>query len=373
MRIGRLSTGWSSQHHEFGSQHHESCHTYPMSTLLPVRHPTKDFFILDVRDATPKDDIASMEHPIFSLSVKPDMRELKYEHNGYRITITPSGRGLATIMDKDIILYIISKLISLQNRGVPITPWVEVTAHEVMVATNWNIGAHDYKRFEDGLVRLRGTTIITNIPTGEREQIRGFGLIDEFEITRIGENGRKSAFGRMSKVRVKLSEWTLNAIRAGEVLTINPLYFRLRRPLERRIYELSRKHVGDKTQPWPISVEKFQKKVGSNAPTKKFRYFVRQIISDGNIPDYEFSLEGDQVIIQRIQRFVPVGRVRLKSETIERAKDMAREKNLDFQVLEEEWQAMVQRNGEPDSPDGAFIGFIKKKRSRANERQGSFL
>jgi hypothetical protein len=53
-----------------------------MKHLLPERHPTYDLFICDVLDAIPKDDMASMEHPIFSLSTKPDMRELHYEHNG---------------------------------------------------------------------------------------------------------------------------------------------------------------------------------------------------------------------------------------------------------------------------------------------------
>ena len=348
-------------------------HNDPMSSLLPDRHPTKDFFILDVRDASPKDDIASMEHPVFSLSVKPDMRELEYEHNGKRIVITPSGRGLATIMDKDLILYLISKLIYLQDQGVKIDQWVDVTAHEVMVATNWNVGSRDYKRFEDSLVRLRGTTIVTNIQTGTRAQIKGFGIIDEFEIERIGEDRQPSAFGRMSKVRVKLSDWTLNAIKAGEVLTINPMYFRLRRPLERRIYELARKHVGEKTEPWPIGVAKFQKKVGSNAPRNKFRYFIRDIIKDGNIPDYTLRLEKEQLFIQRIQRYVPHGRVRLKPETLERAREMAREKNLDFHVLEDQWQEMIRKNGLPNSPDGAFIGFIRKKQSQERGRQGSLL
>lgn len=34
--------------------------------LLPVRHPQRDFFVLDIADVVPKDDTASMEHPIFS-------------------------------------------------------------------------------------------------------------------------------------------------------------------------------------------------------------------------------------------------------------------------------------------------------------------
>ena len=83
-----------------------------MEPLLPVRHENRDFFVCDIFDALPyfKDDMASMEHPIFSLSTKPDMRVLHYEYNGNTITIIPSGNGLATIHDKDILLYCISKL-----------------------------------------------------------------------------------------------------------------------------------------------------------------------------------------------------------------------------------------------------------------------
>jgi len=344
-----------------------------MSRLLPDRHPTKDFFVLDVRDASPKDDIASMEHPIFSLSVKPDMRNLEYENNGRKIVIRPSAIGLATIMDKDIILYCISKLIHLQDQGVKVDPWIEITAHEVMVATNWNIGSKDYKRFEDSLLRLRQTTIITNIETGNVEHIGGFGIIDAFEVERVDEKGKRGSFGRMSKVRIKLSDWTMNAVKAGEVLSISPLYFRLRRPLERRIYELARKHVGNQNIVWECGLEKFQKKVGSSAPKKKFRFFMKEIIADGNIPDYEFELAGDKVLIKKVPKFLAVGKVRLKPETIDRAQAMAHEKGLDFAALEAEWQDMITRMGKPDSPDGAFIGYIKKKPSARRGDQGDLF
>jgi hypothetical protein len=43
------------------------------SPLLPDRREA-DFFVCDLMDATPKGDMASMEHPIFSLSTKPDHR-----------------------------------------------------------------------------------------------------------------------------------------------------------------------------------------------------------------------------------------------------------------------------------------------------------
>src|SRR5471030_3152032 len=84
--------------------------------LLPQRHPNHDLFICDVLDAIPKDDMASMEHPIFSLSTKPDTRVLQYEHNGNRVEITPSVKGLATIHDKDVLIYCISQLIAKINR-----------------------------------------------------------------------------------------------------------------------------------------------------------------------------------------------------------------------------------------------------------------
>ena len=35
--------------------------------LVPDRHPQQDFFVADFLDAIPKDDTASMEHPLFAL------------------------------------------------------------------------------------------------------------------------------------------------------------------------------------------------------------------------------------------------------------------------------------------------------------------
>ena len=59
--------------------------------MLPDRHPQGDFFVCDIFDARPKDDLASMEHPLFSLSTRPDLRILDYRHNGAAITVTPSS------------------------------------------------------------------------------------------------------------------------------------------------------------------------------------------------------------------------------------------------------------------------------------------
>jgi plasmid replication initiation protein len=339
-----------------------------MGNLLPDRHPNRDFFILDVSDTAPKDDMASMEHPVFSLSVKPDMRELEYRHDGKRIVVVPSGKGLATIMDKDILLYCISKLVHQLNASEEITPWVELTAHEVMVATNWRTNRESYQRFEDALDRLRGTTIKTNIETGDHMQVRGFGLIDAYEINRRGETGQADPFGRMTKVRIKVSDWTFRAVQSLEVLTINSRYFRLRRPLERRLYELARKHVGDQSRPFLIRLDKLQRKVGSNSPPKKFKYFLKQISQDGHIPDYGIEVEGNLVrfVSKRPRKSASQGVLDLDLPTAPSPALLAKAKKavpgLDVYALYQEWQDFAARQDEPPrNIDAAFLGFCKMR------------
>jgi plasmid replication initiation protein len=43
---------------------------------------------------------------------------------------------------------------------------------------------------------------------------------------------------RMVELEITLSEWLYNSVIGEEVLSINHDYFRLRKPIERRIYEI---------------------------------------------------------------------------------------------------------------------------------------
>ncbi len=49
----------------------------------------------DILDAAPKDDLVSMEHPIFALK-SGDLRVRVYERKGVRVTIKPGHDGCAT-------------------------------------------------------------------------------------------------------------------------------------------------------------------------------------------------------------------------------------------------------------------------------------
>ena len=219
--------------------------TIERSPLLPDRRTQGDFFVCDLFDAAPKGDMASMEHPVFSLSTRPDHRVRRYEHKGAYIEIKPSADGLATIHDRDILIYCTSQLMAALNDGKSVSQYVRFRAFDLLSATNRGHDGRGYEQLKAAFERLAGTRITTNITTGNVEILDGFGLIDSFRIIRATRDGR------MQEVEIRLSDWVFNAIRHREVLTIHRDYFRLRKPLERRMYELARKHCGRKDE-WRI-------------------------------------------------------------------------------------------------------------------------
>ena len=185
---------------------------------------TGDFFICDMPWASPKDDMATMEHPLFTLATRPDRRILRYNHGEASIEVTPSVKGLATIHDKDVLIYCVSQLMAALNEGRPTGPVLQLTAHDLLVATNRETSGDGYRRLREALERLSGTRIVTNIATGGMESTRGFGLIDSWEIL------RKTRGGRMIHVTVTLSDWMYRSVVSKSVLTLHRDYFHLRKP-----------------------------------------------------------------------------------------------------------------------------------------------
>lgn len=328
------------------------------SPLLPDRYPTPDFFVCDLFDAAPKGDMASMEHPIFSLSTKPDRRIRRYEHHDRFVEITPSVIGLATMHDRDILIYCISQLIAGLNEGRDLTRTVRFKAYDLLKATNRMTNGQGYDGLKAAMERLRGTTISTNIVTGGEEQLDVFGLIDRARIV------RQTRDGRMQDVEITLSDWVFNAIRAREVLTLHRDYFRLRKPLERRIYELARKHCGQKDE-WRISLDLLQKKCGSSSTSREFKRLIQTIIAQdaehAHMPDYAITLEEDQVVFRNRGTMVLKSKgtlpvvVFLQPETYGAAREAA--PGWDVRYLEGEWRAWMKEP--PKSPDKAFIGFCR--------------
>jgi plasmid replication initiation protein len=261
------------------------------SNLYPARHKQRGFFIPDIFDSF-KDDLASMEHPIYSLSKKPDHRMLEYEQNGNTIKIKPSYTGLATIFDKDILLYLASSLMSAKNIGDPISQTVRFTSYDYLVSVNKDTGGSQYRQMIESLARLSGTRIETNIKTNGKEITEEFGLIESWGIVKEDKRGKAIA------ISVKLSDWFYNSITAGEVLTIDSEYFRLKKPTERRLYELARKHCGNQIA-WKISLDKLKNKLGTVTTLRKLRFNLKNLSKSNHLPEYNLSVNDDVVLISR--------------------------------------------------------------------------
>lgn len=313
-----------------------------------------DFFVCDFAGVSPKHDLASMEHPLFSLATRPDRRILSYRHNDVEVTVTPSVRGRATIFDADVLIFCISQLMAALNTGRQVSRTLTLTAHDLLLATGRETGGDSYRRLREAFERLAGTRITTNIVTGDKEITTGFGLIEAWEIV------RKTRAGRMVSVRVTLSDWLYQAVLSRSVLTLNRDYFGLRRPLERRLYELARKHCGQQRL-WRVSLEVLLKKSGSTSPRRVFRAMVREIIRADSLPDYALEEEpGDIIAVTRKGAVVEegAGGLLLKPETLEAARALA--PGWDIYALEAEWRGFAAA-APPRDADAAFLGWVKTR------------
>ncbi|MGE4325707.1 MAG: replication initiator protein A, partial [Pseudodonghicola sp.] len=269
---------------------------------------------------------------------------------------------LATIHDKDILIFCISQLMAALNAGRQVSRTVYLKAHDLLIATNRETSGDAYRRLREAFERLAGTRITTNIVTGDHEVTSGFGMIEAWEIV------RKSRGGRMVSVSVTLSDWLYRAVLSKSVLTLSRDYFRLRKPLERRIYELARKHCGRQPE-WVISVETLLKKSGSASPRRVFRKMLRDMIVAGHLPDYTMEeLDGDLIRFAARDRLVeaPATPPRLSERALEQARDIM--PGWDVYALEADWRGVWARSGAPKlrSPDAAFLGWVKKRAAGAH-------
>ncbi len=254
--------------------------------------------------------------------------------------------GLATIYDKDILIYAVSQLMAALNSGEKVSRRIRVNSYEFLRFANRGHGGREYNNLVDSLKRLNGTKITTNIHTGGVEDTTTFGLIDESTVRR--QNGD----GRILWVEIVLSDWVFKAIRAKEVLTLNRDYFRLRKPLERRIYELARKHCG-RQDDWKISIDMLLKKSGSRSPRKRFKQLLKEIAKGDHLQDYHDRVIDEDVFFYNRGTMPPIEAEitdipSLPAAAYDAARIMA--PGWDAYALEQEWRSWVSKKGQRGEP-----------------------
>ncbi|MCB1810895.1 MAG: replication initiator protein A, partial [Candidatus Competibacteraceae bacterium] len=259
----------------------------------------------------------------------------------------------------DILIYCISQLMEKRKKGESISSRVRINSRELLVFANRGTAGKDYKALQEAIDRIAGTRISTNIRTGDEEQYDNFGLIDSASIRR-----KHGLDGRLLWCEIKLSDWVFNAINAQEVLTLHRDYFRLKKPIERRLYELARKHCGQQDS-WSCSVTLLHKKSGSRSSLKEFRRAIRHLAQHDHLPDYgvAFDEEMDKVIFSNRGSVGPAlshdtrpDFPHLSPAIYEQAKQYA--PGWDVYYIEQEWRDWLTEP--PRNADAAFLGFCKK-------------
>jgi plasmid replication initiation protein len=263
-----------------------------LTTLKPKKHQQIELFLADeVEISTIRDEIASMEHPFFALKAG-DTRVREYKNGKTTVTIKPTSDGIATIFDKDIWIYTMSKLQQAMNNGETVDRKIYFTPYDFFITTNRDKGGRSYKELEKTLSRLSGTRIKTNIKYSEdKQETIEFGLIDSWRI--LEEKKGKLDIGM---VEVVLPNWLFEALEKKQILKISIDYFRIRKAIDRRIYEIARKHCGNQYD-CEISLQKLHLKTGSTASKAEFKRSIKKLSKENNLPDYEVIFNNEREVI----------------------------------------------------------------------------
>lgn len=253
----------------------------------PAQPAQSDLFvILDaVHDWPVKDDVSSMEFPIFSLSKVRDTSIRTYSRGGKTIRVIPSALGAATVFDKDILIYCMSQIVRGLEGGAKVNRRIKIETYPFLVGTRRSTGGKAYEGVLEMCRRLKGTTIETNVKTTDREQTEGFGLIEDYKVTQYTKNSKGAL-----ELELTISDWLYRAAVNSDILTLHPGYFLLGQALERRLYQLARKHCGQQAW-WAIGLPLLQEKVGSVQAARFFKQELKKIVAQDRLPDYRIVLD----------------------------------------------------------------------------------
>lgn len=268
-----------------------------------------DLFALDSPLLTEvRGEQSLMAFPFFALSKGKWTKPLAYKTDTVSIEIVATAKGVATIYDKEVLLYIASLMVAKLDAGVGVSQDFYFTAHDLFRVTGVNGSARSYARLSDALERLQGTQIKTDIEAGGEGQAGFFSWLSEAQLhytkTKTGDK-------RLKAVKVRLCDWLYRAIlRDRRVLDYAPTYFQLG-PIERRLYEVARSACMHGAV--EVDLDELRLQIGYQSALKHFRYELKRIADEDTIPGFTFDLVDVAAATDktRARRNAGAGRVRI--------------------------------------------------------------
>ena len=256
-----------------------------------MRKPPEDpnqiaLFSAMFTDVALKDEREVMEVPFLSLSKRPRLKPIEYSVNGTEVKVTGGDYGIANIWDYDLIIWLMSQVQCAKNIWRPTSRKIRFHRSSYLLAVRRAKGGTQYKNLEDSIIRLRTTSIKTNIREKEKGKGRLFSWLD-------GEpNWETDSKGKITWCTVSLSEWLYEAVSNDKyILTLNKDYFLLTGGLERWLYRLIRKSVGTQVEGWKWKLSTLHKLSGSSNKLKYFNDDLRKYIKkNSTLLDYNIQI-----------------------------------------------------------------------------------
>ena len=263
----------------------------------PANDNQPDFFVPTIQDVPIKDGLDLMDIAVFRLA-KSQTRKgdiIRHELPGVTITVAGGAHGMATIMDYDIVLMMVSHLaeqtrLYRQGRVPKPAKFFRPSSVEIFKFCRVSKGGSSYDMLAEALRRLQGTFIEIAQTTGAKKSRRTgyFPLIAGADVI------SKTDSGRIGTVEIIIPDWMYDAVTMHnhpEVLTVDPDYFLLKKGLARFVYRLARKAAGKGEALY--SFKAIHARSGSTRDIYNFTKSLRNLIASNALPSYDlFEIQG---------------------------------------------------------------------------------
>ena len=256
-------------------------------------------------------DRNTMLHSFFALEAKRT-DPIEYKAGTVEIIVQGTKSGIATINDKEVLVYICSIASQKLARGERVTQKFRFTAHDFFSVTGKTPGGKTYQYFASALERLQGTQIKTNIVTGGRRERTWFSWLKSARMeTAVWSNGQEA----MKAIEVELCDWLWRAIVDDKAtLTSSEAYFYLP-PMERKLYEVGYAECADHVTA-AIPLEDLRQRMGVTTDLRHFRHNLAKTITKGSLKGFviEFVHRDHSGRLVPPKRRIPLDRLIVRFE-----------------------------------------------------------
>lgn len=267
-----------------------------MSKKYKTEYLQMDLFIGFPGELAVRDEQQSMERNLFSLTKKKRTEPIVHtwiDKTNLKHTIKIVGDnelGIATIWDKDFLLYVISQLMEAKKRGGKPSPRLFIMPGEFF---RWmgikRVSGRDFIRFEAMVKRLQRTNVsrtsqVRFKDSKIKETEESWYWLIRYEFVPSQKDNRRG-------VEIWLDPVFYRQIVGSNVLHIDQDYFGITGGLARWCYEFFRKSAGVRGEGvWRISFRDLYAKSGVLSSFADFKKSLRDIVEKQEVVGYLLTI-----------------------------------------------------------------------------------